>query len=562
MVLLTPCPSKLFPVYRCVIFLYLTLFLPIWGQWSSIENMPAVDDDWSRYESENFELYSDQSDRASRGILEDLEILRALFIQEMNVVERKRLQVTVYAFARSSDYQAYTHQYKSKRKNTAGLYMRRPDRAVIMLRPMETREDSRQVVFHEYVHHMFRAIDQDPPVWFNEGLADILGGLKIGKNEVEVGHPMFGRIAALQNAKLLPLGTLFEVTRDSRHYNSDEHAGLFYAQSFALLHYWKYGKSKIPAEAVNRFVKIAGSTEAMKRTNIQSLFEECFGMDYRAMEKQLSRYVRRGRYTYSKVPRPDLPDSKTYTKASVSETVILLRLAELAVRTRGDAVGQLVLLEAGEKADADPRVFETLGANSMVQGDTENGLEYWRKAARLGSRNSTVLRELARTEWEKWFQHYVPTFKLPEEVADELRGLLVASIQSEPVQDDAYEMLAWVEGFVVEPLPGNINAVQNRFKQMKRKARTLLAIAMSRDRMGFRDEGVAILKQIGRYEPDEWTLKAAEITLAEWEGKDASAVYLGDTSDTVRTGAKALNKSVTRIPSVPVPADLGQEGSS
>ncbi|GAB5560247.1 MAG: hypothetical protein SynsKO_18940 [Synoicihabitans sp.] len=524
--------------------------------------MPAVDDDWSRYESENFELYSDQSDRASRGILEDLEILRALFIKEMNVVERKRMQVTVYAFNRSSDYQAYTHHYKTKRTNTAGMYLRRPDRAVIMLRPMETRDSSRQVVFHEYVHHMFRAVDLDPPVWFNEGLADVLGGIKIGKKEVEIGHPMVGRLYPLQNAKLLPLETLFRVTRDSRHYNTDEHAGLFYAQSFALLHYWKYGKSKISPEAVNRFIAVAGSTEAMKGTNIQSLFEECFGMDYRAMEKQLSRYVRRGRYTYGKIPRPELPGPSTYAKSEVSKNQIRIRLAELAVRTRGDALGQLVLLEAGEAEDADPRIFETLGADSMVRGDEENGLQYWRKAAELGSTNSTVLRELARAEWNKWFRNYVPTFKLPKEVADDLRALLVASIRSEPVQDDAYEMLAWVEGFVEEPKPGNINAVQQRFKHMKRKARTLLALAMSRDRMDFRDEGISLLENISRFEPDEWTLRAAEATLADWLGKDASAVFLGDSDDGVRAGAKTLHESVISLPSVPVPDDLGEGGSA
>jgi tetratricopeptide (TPR) repeat protein len=528
-----------------------------YGQWDNERNLPGVSDDWVKITSPNFEVYSDYSPKRAREVLHDLEVLRAIFLKEMGVVEKNRVEVTVYAFGNKGDYYDYVAEEGNDRQNTAGLYLARPDRAIIVLKPISDREAARRVIFHEYVHHLFRAVGEEPPVWFNEGLAELLAGIKIKRKEVEIGHPVVDRLYYLQQESLMPLGDLFEVTHDSRYYNSDSHAGLFYAQSWALLHYWKYGNSKIPPEQVNRFMAVAGRKRALAQTNVQSLFEECFGMDYRKMEKQLARYVRRGRYTYGKVPLPVLPAPDSYPQGPVSEAEIRLRLAELAVRMRSDAVGLLVLMQAGESPDADPRIYETLGGDAMLHGDVEMAQQHWRRAHELGTNNSAVLRGLAREQWEKWFRNYVPTLKLPDEVAEEMRALLVASIRAEQVQDEAYQMLAWVEGFSTQPRPGNLNAVQNRVKQMDNKAPTLLALAMSRERMGHQDRAIEMLKQIGRFAPDDWTLAAAERTLAEWEGKEVSEVFL----ETERSAATkvGLERNRTAIPSVPVPEDLGEE---
>lgn len=530
---------------------------PLSAQWDDKHSLPGVDDGWIRMESPNFELYSDQSEWESRRILHDLEVLRSVFFQEMKMVEKRRVNVTVYAFSRSDEYKFYTRASIDDRKETAGMYVSRPDRAMILLRPIDNPEVARRVVFHEYVHHLFRAVGEEPPLWFNEGLAELLGGIQIDRKSVTIGHPLPDRLAGLQRAELLPLETLFQVDHGSRHYNSDDHAGLFYAQSWALLHYWRFGKSKIPEESVHRFMAVAGRRKLLEQTNIQSLFEECFGMTYRDMERQLKRYVRRGRYTYGKVPMPEIPGRDTYALTAMTEAGMRVRLAELAVRMRGDPVGQLVLIEEGQAEDADPRIFEALGGDAASRDDRLLARDYWQRAAELGSNNSAVLRELARADWDKWFAHFLPTFRLPEAEADKMRAWLVASIRAEPNQDEAYQMLAWIEGFVAEPRPGNINAVQSRFKLMDDKARTLLALAMSRDRMDMRDRAIEMIKQINRFDPDEWTLNAAEEVLAHWEGKSRSEVFLGETDSSVRQGVTRLTENIRRLPSVPVPDDLG-----
>jgi hypothetical protein len=75
--------------------------------------------------------------------------------------------------------------------------------------------------------------------------------------------------------------------------------------------------------------------------------------------------------------------------------------------------------------------------------------------------------------------------------------------------------------------------------------------------MDMRDRAIEMIKQINRFDPDEWTLNAAEEVLAHWEGKSRSEVFLGEADSSVRQGVTRLTENIRRLPSVPVPDDLG-----
>ena len=518
--------------------------------------LPGIDGKWERYESENFELYSHQRDRESRAILHDLELLRAVFLDHFKFVERNRLDVTVYAFRSSRVMKAYSPINNGQVREVAGLYVGRPDRAVIMLGPSDTSAGARQVVFHEYVHHLFKAVGMDPPVWFNEGMAEVLAGVKMEKDKVVFGKPLAGRLISLQQGRLMPLGDMFNVGHGSKYYQSDDHAGLFYAQSWALLHYWLYGQSKLEPAAVSRFLKLVVDEKAMAQTNVKSLFEECFEMDYAAMSKLLQRYVTRGKYFYGGVPTPEIPAKETFTKAPVSEELIRLRLAELAVRVHGSASGKIALLQASATDGVAPRVFEVLGADAIMTGDVDSAQSYWGRAVERNSTNSAVLRHLAKLEWGKWFGRFNYDLKLPDDVAARYRDLLVRSINSEPEQEDSYEMLVWVESFASRPVIENVNVVQQRFGRLQNKDRTLLGLALFRARRDMNEEAIKLVRLLGTKELDEWTENAAVETLARLEGKTVSEVSLSSETPPATTGVARMTRNLTKIPSVPVPDDL------
>ena len=52
-----------------------------------------------------------------------------------------------------------------------------------------------------------------------------------------------GHVFLLRQSKMLPLQTLFEVDYKSPHYNEKNKQSIFYAQSWALMHYLIIGKA-------------------------------------------------------------------------------------------------------------------------------------------------------------------------------------------------------------------------------------------------------------------------------------------------------------------------------
>ncbi|MES2692754.1 MAG: hypothetical protein V4773_04720 [Verrucomicrobiota bacterium] len=481
--------------------------------------LPAVDDKWRHYRSPNFELYSHTAERESRQLLHDLETLRGVFVERFKFVERARVDVTVFLFRTEEEFKAYGSNTWTKDHQFRGVYLEGRDRATISLAPAADEDAARRLIFHEYVHHLFRAAELDPPLWFNEGMAELLAGIQTDGGKVEIGHPQVGRLVALQHEKLLPLETLFTVDHGSPIYRSNDHTGMFYAQSWALLHYWYFGQSKIPKEAVTRFTTVAGDRKAAAEVDLRKFFRECFSMDYPEMQRQLEWYVSTGSYRYGREPTPKIPAAPTYATRAVARDEIRPRLAELLARINRSELGKFILVDAAAKADRDPRIFEALGAIALMENDEAKARERWEEALAAGSTNQAIYRELTRLETRDWFRDFDYYFRLPLPTVARLRARLKRAIEYEPLQTTAYELLAWVEAFAEAPYVPNVNLVQGAFPRLKQKQRTLLALVLIRLHSDMKEPALQLLKDINHFEWDAWAAQSAEVVLAKLEDR-------------------------------------------
>ncbi|MEO7411866.1 MAG: hypothetical protein ABIZ81_00795 [Opitutaceae bacterium] len=515
---------------------------------ADVERIPAVDDKWRHYQSGNFELYSRNAEGESRDLLQNLELLRAVCLERFKFVERARLDVTVYYFRTAEDFRAYSAAAYAKNEFFKGYYSARADRAVIALAPTNNADADQRLIFHEYVHHLFRTAEEDPPAWFNEGTAEFLAGMRLEGSTIEIGRPHANRLRALQGEKLLPLETLFAVTQQSPIYRSSDHTGVFYAQSWALLHYWYCGDSNLPPEAVERFIRVASHRKKADAADLPALFRECFGFDYAEMQRRLRRYVESGSYRYSRQPAPKIVAASTYPMRTVSRDEIRTRLAELALSVNRAPMAKFILLEAIEKNPGDPRPYEALGMEALIDRDESGARDRWEQAVTAGTRNDAIFRELGLLESRSWFQQFNYYFRLAPEVADRLRQRLTRSIESSPQQSAAYEMLAWVEAYAETPSNVNVNLVQQHFSQLRQQPRTLLALAFVRVRVEKPDEARGLLDQLAKMELDPWTAQAAEVVRARLEGRPARRP----------AGVPATNRGplgpVPRLPPVKAPA--------
>jgi tetratricopeptide (TPR) repeat protein len=94
----------------------------------------------------------------------------------------------------------------------------------------------------------------------------------------------------LRDNRMLPLRTLFAVDHKSPYYNERSKKSVFYAQSWALLHYLIIGKTGHDRK-LTTFLDLIASNEP-----VETAFPKAFETTFEAMEKELNSYVRQNQY--------------------------------------------------------------------------------------------------------------------------------------------------------------------------------------------------------------------------------------------------------------------------
>src|SRR5205807_288911 len=99
---------------------------------------------------------------------------------------------------------------------------------------------SPSIVLHEYVHFLLRENVGGLPLWISEGFAECYSTFELGskQNEFSIGRAPERHITTLnETATLTPLKRLLPIQQNSPEYNEESKQGLFYAESWAFVHY-------------------------------------------------------------------------------------------------------------------------------------------------------------------------------------------------------------------------------------------------------------------------------------------------------------------------------------
>src|SRR5437899_12499362 len=79
------------------------------------------------------------------------------------------------------------------------------------------------------------------PVWFEEGTAEFYSTLNFERDRLRVGDSIESHLALLRKEPWLTADQLASVTQSSPLYNEAARIGVFYAQSWALVHMLNLG---------------------------------------------------------------------------------------------------------------------------------------------------------------------------------------------------------------------------------------------------------------------------------------------------------------------------------
>src|SRR5262249_31101405 len=213
-------------------------------------------DTWVSVRTKNFLMLGNASEKEIKNVGLKLEQFREAFTNMLPSIRfNTPVPTTVIVFKSDSSYAPF----KSS-PNIAGYFQPGQDVNYITLTTeVRGQQDPFTVIFHEYTHLLVNNTFANAPVWFNEGLAEYYSTFSITDDqEVVLGAPIARHVFQLRENKLLPLKTLFEVDQKSPHYNERNKQTIFYAESWALMHYLIAGKEG-RSEKLGKFLELMGS---------------------------------------------------------------------------------------------------------------------------------------------------------------------------------------------------------------------------------------------------------------------------------------------------------------
>ena len=191
---------------------------------------------WLCAQSPHFELYS-SSDRDSVARLGGALETMAEILGEAGLGRRTaaRPVTVIIGFPDKNSFTPHLPVIDGRRASFAGYVIHNPYGNWIGYGEYDER--GRMVAQHEYVHTIVNQVFRHLPLTLNEGFADYLSTFRAEPSLAEFGHPIPWYRAAIQEMSLRPLDEMFEIDAAALHKLSGDEQSLFYAESWAFVHY-------------------------------------------------------------------------------------------------------------------------------------------------------------------------------------------------------------------------------------------------------------------------------------------------------------------------------------
>jgi tetratricopeptide (TPR) repeat protein/regulation of enolase protein 1 (concanavalin A-like superfamily) len=202
------------------------------------------------------------------------------------------------------------------RAHPAGVFQQGFARPWIALRadlaePGPGSDSPYHLIQHEYLHLVIHLNFERVPLWLDEGMAELFGGTAVRGNGVALGRPIAGHLRLLRDRKLLPVESLFLVNRRSPEYTEQNRTNLFYAESWALVHYLMLDPKASHDAGFKGFMgEVVEGMEPMAALRAQ-------GLSAAEVDQGLAGYVRRLAYWKATLPTP-IADAEGFTTREVS----------------------------------------------------------------------------------------------------------------------------------------------------------------------------------------------------------------------------------------------------
>src|SRR4029077_20444037 len=200
---------------------------------------------WIEVRSPNFIVVSNAGEGEARKIDVQFEQIRSLFRDSLAYVKASPSPlITIMADKDEDSIRELLPEYWAEKGHThpAGIFLGGGyGQFQVAVNFSAHGDNPYESLYHEYYHSVTVPYFPGLPVWVAEGMADFFGNSVIGDKTANVGIPDRSLIEELRSQSLIPLPVLFKVDHKSPYYNEQKKVSIFYAESWALIHYLMIG---------------------------------------------------------------------------------------------------------------------------------------------------------------------------------------------------------------------------------------------------------------------------------------------------------------------------------
>ena len=354
---------------------------------------------WSRLSTKQVVFVGDAPDAIIRRVAQKLDQFREVLTRALPGADTKSpVPTVVVVFRNDRSLTPYKPLFQGRPVKVAGFFQAAEDVNYIAVNG-EADEEALHTIYHEYTHFLVGNTAGSIPAWMNEGLAELYATFeeRSGGASALLGAPDLNHVALLrESATLVPLGELMAVDHSSPVYNEGNRRSLFYAESWALMHYLLLGDRE-RARQLGPYLEKLRSGAAPEQA-----FRDAFG-DVAALEKELYAYVRRYQFLAARFNFPDkVKGAKSDSSQRIDDAEANAYLADLLARS-----GRIEEARANfqQLIEADPRSARALyglGRLELDAGHPGEALPLVERAVALDGNEGAYQTTLGRALLAKW----------------------------------------------------------------------------------------------------------------------------------------------------------------
>lgn len=477
----------------------------------------ASPDRWVEARSKHFTVLADSSVRDASNIASQFERMYVVFHSLLPTMEDEfEPPVMVLVLKDRKGLQALEpEEYLGKKQiDTAGFFLRAPDKNYILMRLDAHEEHTLAAIYHEYTHYIHRKVEGWLPLWLNEGLAQFYENTALDGKYVWLGQANAQKVRELRLNELLPVAALLGVDASSPYYHDKQKAAIFYAESWALTHYL------IVRDRAEGTQRLRDYTQFVMQGEDRIIAaERAFG-DLARLGEALNAYVMQPRLPYFAMESALPAKDASFRVTSVPTSQVDAVRADVLVYLKRTKAAKALLESVLRDDPGNEQAHESMGLLRYREGDIEGAKKWYGEAIGLDSRSYLA-------------HYYYATMTSHDGGRGEdetIEKSLHTSIKLNPEFAPSYDAL----GIFYASRPGMLKEAH---------ALSLRAIELAPDRLIYRLNFAKILAKQGEYVGAMDVLKAAMPLARTWVEMDSVERRM----ERVKQDSAALDNSLDSV---------------